>query len=110
MGSRGRKSPAALTVVPLGLDSRRPEPPALLTDTAAATWRAVVGDLPGGWVTPANEPLLVAYCWHLDTGTRLSGMIDALDFASCDIRFLRVWLRCGRGKRRRPLQWRPSSG
>lgn len=57
MRSRGREPAAALTVVPIGLDRRRPEPPALLTDGGAATWRAIVADLPGGWGTPAQEPL-----------------------------------------------------
>jgi phage terminase small subunit len=88
MGSRGRKSPAALTVVPIGFDTRRPDPPEGLSKAGAAIWRAVIGDLPGGWVTPANEAMLTAYCWHIDTGRRLSSMIDALDFAVTDIRQL----------------------
>ena len=98
MKSRGRKSAAELTVVPIGLDSRRPEPPACLTDGEAATWTAIVGELPGGWVTAATEPLLSAYCCHVETATRLSGMIDALDFASCDKRLLGRLLEMRRGE------------
>lgn len=88
MRSRGRKPPAELTVVPIGLDTRRPDPPACLGEREAATWRAIVRELPGGWISAATEPLLVAYCQHNDTGTRLSGMIDRLDFQRCDKRRL----------------------
>lgn len=88
MKTRGRKSAAELSVVPIGIDCRRPEPPTALNGSEAATWRAVVRDLPGGWVTAAQEPLLTAYCWHVDTGTRLSIMIDDLDFESADLRYL----------------------
>ena len=41
MKSRGRKSSASLTVVPLGLDARRPAPPDTLTEVQASMWRAV---------------------------------------------------------------------
>jgi hypothetical protein len=88
MGTRGRRSAADLSIVPIGIDTRRPEPPAKLNANEAATWHAIVRDLPGGWVTPAQEPLLSAYCWHIETGTRLSNMIDATDFASADLRRL----------------------
>jgi hypothetical protein len=83
MKSRGRKSAASLTVVPLGLDIRRPEPPACLTKAEAVTWRAIVADCPGGWITPAQEGLLVAYCQHHATANFLSKWINALDFPSC---------------------------
>ena len=88
MGSRGRKPPTELTVVPIGLDTRRPEPPDCVTEAEAATWRAIVRELPGGWITAATEPLLVAYCQHIDTGTRLSEMIDRTNFATCEKRRL----------------------
>jgi hypothetical protein len=88
MKTRGRKSAAELSVVPIGIDNRRPEPPAQLNASEATTWRAIVRDLPGGWVTPAQEPLLSAYCWHVEAGTRLSRMIDRTDFASADLRYL----------------------
>lgn len=88
MGTRGRKSAADLSVVPIWIDNRRPKPPAHLTADEAATWRAIVGDLPGGWVTAAQEPLLSAYCWHVEAGTRLSRIIDKTNFASADLRHL----------------------
>ena len=88
MRNRGRKSAADLSVVPIGIDSRRPEPPIQLNAREAVTWRAIVSDLPGGWVTPAQEPLLTAYCWHIEAGSQLSSMINALDFPSCDQRQL----------------------
>ena len=83
MKSRGRKSAASLTVVPLGLGSRRPEPPAHLSTGQAATWRAIVGELPANWVTAGQEPLLVAYCQHCETAKFLSQWIASTDFQSC---------------------------
>ena len=88
MGTRGRNSGAELSLVPIGVDNRRPAAPACLNNAEAATWTAVVADLPGGWVTPAQEGLLIAYCWHVEAGTRLSREIDSLVFASCDHRRL----------------------
>lgn len=88
MKTRGRKSAAQLSIVPIGIDNRRPEPPIQLNASEATTWRAIVNDLPGGWVTAAQEPLLSAYCWHVETGSQLSKLIDATDFASADLRHL----------------------
>lgn len=88
MRTRGRKSAAQLSIVPIGIDNRRPEPPIQMNANEATTWRAIVDDLPGGWVTPAQEPLLSAYCCHVDAGARLTHMIDTTDFASADLRYL----------------------
>ena len=88
MRKRGRKSLVELSVVPIGIDRRRPDAPTQLNASEAATWRAVVSDLPGGWMTPAQEPLLAAYCWHVEAGTQLSKLIDATNFASSDLRRL----------------------
>jgi len=56
-----------------------------LTKPQAIIWRAIVADLPGGWITAAQEPLLAAYCRHVDTGNWLSKQIDGLDFKAVDL-------------------------
>ena len=64
MGTRGRKSAAALaTVSPAGIGiTRRPEPPAHLGDDAAAIWRATTNALPAEWFSAGTLPLLEAFC------------------------------------------------
>ncbi len=85
MRQRGRKSAAALSIVPIGIDAHRPKPPTHLTKPQAIIWRAIVADLPGGWITVAQEPLLAAYCRHVDAGNWLSKQIDGLDFKAGDL-------------------------
>jgi hypothetical protein len=38
-----------------------------------------VDSLPGGWISPAQEPLLAAYCRHISAADHLAGMIDKFD-------------------------------
>ena len=42
-----------------------PSAPAELSDAQAQIWRDVVGSLPGGWISRAVHPVLVAYCRHV---------------------------------------------
>ena len=84
MAKRGRKSSAELSVVQIDCRARRPEPPENLTETQATIWREIIKDLPGDWITVAQEPLFAAYCRHVDTGDLLSKWINELDFATVD--------------------------
>ncbi len=85
MRQRGRKSAAGLSVVSIGIDTHRPEPPTHLTKPQAIIWRAIVADLPGGWISGAQEYLLAAYCRHIDAGNWLSKQIDGLGAEPADI-------------------------
>jgi hypothetical protein len=63
-----RRSKAALETSALVVDVRRtmpPKPPSELTDGQAEIWRDVVSSLPGGWLTRAGYPVLIAYCRHV---------------------------------------------
>lgn len=83
---RGPKSSAELSVVtPIGIDTRRPDPPNYLTATQADIWRSAIASLPGGWIDGPQEPLLAAYVRHVDSGNVLSAKINKIDFSSCDL-------------------------
>lgn len=71
MRQRGRKSGDATTTVPVLIETRRPAPPAGLSDTEKAIWRDTVGTLPLGWFARSEFPILAAYCRH-------AGRADAL--------------------------------
>jgi len=64
MGARGRKSAAELTTISgSGLAiTRRPEPPAYLSEDAAEIWRSIVNSLSADWISPGSLPLLEALC------------------------------------------------
>lgn len=64
MGNRGRQSAAELSIQPVALSDRRPEPPASMSEAAAQVWRDTVGTLPPNWLSPGQHPLLIAYCRH----------------------------------------------
>lgn len=93
MRKRGRKSSAELSVIPIGIDTHRPDPPADLTASQADIWRATVGSLPGGWIHAPQEPLLAAYCRHVDAGNWISAMINAADFEAMELSHLDKLLR-----------------
>jgi hypothetical protein len=76
MRKRGRKSAAELSVLSVSFEARRPLPPPELTTAQCKIWEAIVASTPGGWFTVAQEPLLSAYCRHVDAGNHLSAMID----------------------------------
>ena len=78
MASRGRKSAAALSVVPT-LPNQRPEPPAELTKEQAEEWRAVVGRMPAGWFTRETHGLLVQYCRHVVKARLIARALDGYD-------------------------------
>jgi hypothetical protein len=79
MGQRGRKSGAEMSVSPAltVLETRRPSPPADLTEAEAAIWRDTVGCLPAGWFTKAQHPLLRAYCQHSARSQMFAAQVNA---------------------------------
>jgi phage terminase small subunit len=78
MGSRGRKSADERAAKALVLiETRRPSPPAGLTEAEQAVWRDVVGSLPAGWFAKAAWPLLVAYCRHVVRAEILAQQVTA---------------------------------
>ena len=79
MAKRGRKSAAELSVVRVSLEGYRPPAPDDLTSQQAQVWREIVESVPGGWISPAQEPLLAAYCRHVSGADRLSAMIEKCD-------------------------------
>lgn len=80
MGTRGRKSGAALaTVVSDIQEARRPKPPKELTDEQATEWRAVVDRMPGDYFGEETFPLLVQYCRHVVSGRRVHQLVKAAE-------------------------------
>ena len=93
MRKRGRKSSAELSVVVVSPEARRPSPPAELTEKQAQIWQDIVDTQPGGWFRPAEDPLLVAFCRHVDAATFISKKVDAFDFEGGDLSVLERLLR-----------------
>ena len=60
MGARGKKSAAELSVVSAGgvETTRRPEPPAELTDEQAEVWQFIVAGYEAGRFDRGAQPLL----------------------------------------------------
>ena len=77
MGSRGRKSAAALAVVTAETVERlaRPQPPAEPTSEQAEEWRSVVSRLPAEWFPRETWGLLAQYCRHVVAARRIAQLI-----------------------------------
>ena len=72
----GRKSTAALSVVP-AIAEARPQAPAGLPAAQKKIWeRVVASEAAGMFRTAATQLLLVDYCRHCATGDWLSGQIE----------------------------------
>jgi len=65
LASRGRRSAAALAVIPPQSLQVRPEPPADLTAEQAIEWRAIVDRMPADWFTRETHALLAQLCRHI---------------------------------------------
>jgi hypothetical protein len=65
MASRGRRSAAALAVIPPQSLQVRPEPPQDLTVEQALEWKAIVGRMPADWFTRETHALLAQLCRHI---------------------------------------------
>ena len=61
MRQRGKKSAAALAVVPLASKHKLPEPPSDLPESGAALWKRIVSELPPDRFRFADLPLLEGY-------------------------------------------------
>lgn len=82
MRQRGRKSAAALEVVPPSSVVemvKRPAPPDDLTDEEADEWQAVVGRLAADWFPRETHGLLANYCRHTVRARRVSQMVSAAE-------------------------------
>lgn len=81
MGSRGRVSAAALSLISSnGVETiRRPSPPSDLTEEQAAEWKAVVNRLPADWFPRETHAMLATYCRHVVSGRRVAEMIQVLE-------------------------------
>lgn len=80
MGTRGRASAAAMTVISGGgIETvRRPDPPADLTVEEADEWRAVVNRLPADWFPAETLPMLAQYCRHTSAARRVAHLIERM--------------------------------
>ena len=77
METRGRKSVAELSVVPV-LPGQRPDPPADLSDAEARCWRTVVLTKPAEWWGADTGMLLKAYCRAAIQHDVISAVINAI--------------------------------
>ena len=77
MIQRGRKSAAALSIIPAAT-SFRPKPPEHLTSVQAAEWRAIVARLPPTWFSRETHGLLIAYCRHFGNAKKVAEQLDAV--------------------------------
>ena len=83
MGNRGRKSAAALSVVPPAdpLDLGRPDPPAGLTVEQATEWRAIVCRMASDRFPRETHALLADYCRRVCRARRIARLIEKLEHA-----------------------------
>ena len=76
MGTRGRKSAAALSVAVGTIEAvSRPDAPYDLTDEESAEWWAVVSSLPADWFPRHTHGELANYCRHTIRGRRVGQLI-----------------------------------
>ena len=75
MGTRGKKSVAALSVaMPVGV-TQRPDAPYDLTDEQSEEWWAVVNRMPADWFPRETHAVLAQYCRHVVTARRVAQLI-----------------------------------
>ena len=77
-GQRGRRSAAALTVVPLVEAVPRQRAPAELTRDEVRVWDGIVSAEPADWFSGSTRPLLAQYCRHIIAAGRVARMIETL--------------------------------
>lgn len=77
MGSRGRKSSAALQVLRDPVETvPRPDVPYDLTDEQGEEWIAIVNTMPADWFMRGNYALLGQYCRHVVAARRIAQLIE----------------------------------
>lgn len=74
MGTRGRKSMAALMAGPAVID--RPEPPYILTDAEADYWRMITASVSADFFSPSHFPLLTQLCRHCVASDRVKLLVE----------------------------------
>jgi phage terminase small subunit len=77
VGDRGRKSTAALSIIP-ARTSFRPKPPDYLTPVQASEWKAIVARMPSTWFTRETHGRLIAYCRHYGNARTVAEQLDAI--------------------------------
>jgi phage terminase small subunit len=78
MNQRGRKSAAALSIIP-AQRAFKPKPPDYLTARQQEEWRQVVASMPNGWFGRETHGLLTAYCRHHSNAKVVAEQIDTLN-------------------------------
>jgi hypothetical protein len=83
MGTRGRVSSAALTVVGASeIESvERPQAPAELTPEQKGEWYAIVNRMPADWFPRETHSMLAQYCRHIVRARRLGQLLDKAESA-----------------------------
>jgi hypothetical protein len=83
MGSRGRTSTAALSVIgSTGIEVvSRPKAPSELTDEQSIEWREIVNSHPADQFPRARYSMLADYCRHTVIARRVAQMITACEAA-----------------------------
>ncbi len=70
----------SLAVAKSGLLVQYPQPPANMGTEATTLWTSIVSNLPSSYFSPADLPLLEAYCTAHDRKRRFEAMIQAEGF------------------------------
>lgn len=72
----GRRSAAALAIVPINAALHRVEPPVELSEAAAKKWREITATMPADWFRPDNWALLTTLCRVLEQADETAEMLD----------------------------------
>src|SRR5690554_1807264 len=81
MGTRGRVSAAALSVIlGNGVETvRRPSPPDDLSDEQTEEWRAVVNRMPADWFPRETHGMLAQFCRHVVSARRCAQLVAQIE-------------------------------
>jgi chaperone required for assembly of F1-ATPase len=80
MGTRGRKSSAALAMVSASVETiQRPDAPYDLTDEQSQEWWAVVNRMPADWFPRETHGMLAQYCRHVVASRRVAQLVEACE-------------------------------
>lgn len=58
------------------IEKNIPDPPAQLTHDQSEIWVDLFSAIDDGWITPAQYPLAMAVCRHIDSTNRVAKLID----------------------------------
>lgn len=79
-----RASAEARSAAALRAGGKRPDPPASLSEDAAALWRQIMADKPLGWFDAGALPLLRLYCVTATRAEEVERLLIATDVAADD--------------------------